>query len=171
MIMKVVVANSKVESLEAKSSKLRKDLIETMDQVMKAKEKVKELKDVLKVEKRLVIQKDEEVQAALLKTDEEHEKVIAKFLEFDHFSNLQFVQYFKGFELLCRWMMKHHSQVVDFANLYFKAIDTEILADETKEKEDETIVDAIEGDGTIVGGVVDEAHMDEGHIKEVANAP
>ena len=91
MIMKVVVANSKVESLEAKSSKLRKDLIETMDQVMKAKEKVKELKDVLKVEKRLVIQKDEEVQAALLKTDEEHEKVIAKFLEFDHFSNLQFV--------------------------------------------------------------------------------
>ena len=83
--------NSKVESLEAKSSKLRKDLIETMDQVMKAKEKVKELKDVLKVEKRLVIQKDEEVQAALLKTDEEHEKVIAKFLEFDHFSDLQFV--------------------------------------------------------------------------------
>ena len=91
MIMKVVVANSKVKSLEAKSSKLRKDLIETMDQVMKAKEKVKELKDVLKVEKRLVIQKDEEVQAALLKTDEEHEKVIAKFLEFDHFSDLQFV--------------------------------------------------------------------------------
>ena len=67
--------------------------------------------------------------------------------------------------------MKHHSQVADFANLYFKAIDTEILADETKEKEDETIVDAVEGDGTIVGGVVDEAHMDEGHIKEVANAP
>ena len=67
--------------------------------------------------------------------------------------------------------MKHHSQVADFANLYFKAIDTEILADETKEKEDETIVDAIEGDGTIVGGVVDEAHMDEGHIKEVINAP
>ena len=85
------MANSKVESLEAKSSKLRKDLIETMDQVMKAKEKVKELKDVLKVEKRLVIQKDEEVQAALLKTDEEHEKVIAKFLEFDHLSDLQFV--------------------------------------------------------------------------------
>ena len=67
--------------------------------------------------------------------------------------------------------MKHHSQVADFANLYFKAIDTEILADETKEKEDETIVDAVEGDGTIVGGVVDEAHMDEGHIKEVINAP
>ena len=54
----------------------------------KAKEKVKELKDALKVEKKLVIQKDEEIQAALLKTNEEREKVITKFLEFDCFSNL-----------------------------------------------------------------------------------
>ena len=90
-----MVANFKVDSIEAKSSKLRKDLIEAMDQVTKAKEKVKEIKDVLKVEKKLVIQKDKEVQVALLKTDEEREKVIAKFLEFDHSSDLQFVQYFK----------------------------------------------------------------------------
>ena len=79
------MANSKVE---AESSKLRKDLIETMDQAMKAKEKVKKLKDTLKVEKRVVIQKDEEVQAALLKTNEEHKKVISKFLESDHFPDL-----------------------------------------------------------------------------------
>ena len=59
-----------------------------MDQVTKAKEKVKELKDALKVEKKLVIQKDEEIQATLLKTNEEREKVITKFLEFDCFSNL-----------------------------------------------------------------------------------
>ena len=59
-----------------------------MDQVTKAKEKVKELKDALKVEKKLVIQKDEEIQAALLKTNEEREKVTTKFLEFDCFSNL-----------------------------------------------------------------------------------
>ena len=88
---KVVVANSKVHIVEAKSSRLRKDLIEVMDQVTKAMEKVKELKDALKVEKKLVIQKDKEVQAALLKTDKEHEKVITKFLESDRFSNLQFV--------------------------------------------------------------------------------
>ena len=88
---KVVVANSKVHIVEAKSSRLRKDLIEAMDQVTKAKEKVKELKDALKVEKKLVIQKDKEVQATLLKTDEEHEKVITKFLKSDHFSDLQFI--------------------------------------------------------------------------------
>ena len=58
---KVVVANSKVESIEVESMKLRKDLIEAMDQVTKAKEKVKELKEALKVEKKLIIQKDEEV--------------------------------------------------------------------------------------------------------------
>ena len=67
--------------------------------------------------------------------------------------------------------MKHHSQVADFANLYFEAIDTEILVDETKEKEDETIVDAAKRDGTIAGGVADEAYMDEGHIEEIVNAP
>jgi len=34
---KVVVANSKVESIEAKSSRLRKDLIEAMDEATKEK--------------------------------------------------------------------------------------------------------------------------------------
>ena len=76
---KVVVANSKVDSVEAESSKLRKDLIEAMDQSTKTKEKVKKLKEALKVEKKLVIQKDEEVQVVLLRTDEEREKVIARF--------------------------------------------------------------------------------------------
>ena len=88
---KVVVANSKVDSVEAKSLKLRKDLIEAMDRATKAKEKVKEVKDALKVEKMLVIQKDKEIQATFLNIDEEHEKVITKFLESDRFSDLQFV--------------------------------------------------------------------------------
>ena len=48
---KVVVANSKVESAEAESSKLRKDLIEAMEQATKAKEKVKKLGEALKVKK------------------------------------------------------------------------------------------------------------------------
>jgi len=97
---KVVVTNSKVDSIEAESSRLRKDLIEAMDQSTKAKEKVKELKEALKIEKNLIIQKDEEVQAALLRTDEGREKVITKFLESDRFSDMQFEQYFKGFKLL-----------------------------------------------------------------------
>ncbi|XP_050259657.1 uncharacterized protein LOC126704670 [Quercus robur] len=42
---KVVMANSKIDSIEAESSKLRKDLIEAMHQSIKDKEKVKELKN------------------------------------------------------------------------------------------------------------------------------
>ena len=87
---KVVAANSKVDSIEDESLKLRKDLIEAMDQSTKAKENVKELKEALNVEKKLVIQKDEEVQAAFLRMDKEREKVIARFLESNHFSNIQF---------------------------------------------------------------------------------
>ena len=40
--------------------------------------------------------------------------------------------------------MKHHSLVVDFSNLDFEKIDTEILVDEVKEQE--------EADANVVGG-------------------
>ena len=97
--------------------------------------------------------------------------MITKFLEFDRFYDHQFVQYFRGFELLHWWMMKHHSQVADFVNLDFEAIDTKILVNKTKEKEREAVTDAVERDGTSVGGAMDEAHMDEGHVEEVVIAP
>lgn len=40
---KVVVVNFKLESIKVESSKLRKNLIEAMDEVNRAKEKIKEL--------------------------------------------------------------------------------------------------------------------------------
>lgn len=46
----------------------------------------------------------------------------------EQFSNLQLIQYFKGFELLRTWTMKHHHLAIDFSNLDFEKIDTEILA-------------------------------------------
>ena len=149
-----MVANSKVESVEAESLRLRKDLIEAMDEATKAKGEVKELNEVMKVEKLLITQKDDKIQAALLQIDEEREKVIDQFLKFEHFANLQFNQYYKGFELLHRWTMKHHSQAVDFSNLDYKAINTEVLADEVKEQEEATVA-AVEGDGAIKGKPMD----------------
>ena len=131
---KVVVANSKVESAEAETSRLSKDLIKAMDEPMKAKGKIKELNEALKVEKLLITQKDDEIQAALLQTDEQCEKVIDQFLKSERFFDLQFIQYYKGFELLHRRTMKHYSQAVDFSNLDFEAIDTEVLVDEAKEQ-------------------------------------
>nr|POE55212.1 hypothetical protein CFP56_02212 [Quercus suber] len=75
----------------------------------------------------------------------------------EHFSDLQFIQYYKGFELLRRWMMKHHSQAVDFSNLDFEAIDTEVLADEAKKQEEITTAadtrrkDAVDAEGVDPG--------------------
>ena len=92
--------------------------------------------------------------------DEEREKVIARFLEFDRISNMQFKQYFKGFELLRRWMMKHHSLVVDFTNLDLEVVDIEILVDEANEREGETIAETtriVEEEGAVTGGANDEA--------------
>ena len=83
-----MVANSKLESVELESLKLRKDLITAMDKTNKANEKIKELSKALQVEKALVIQKDEEIQVAPLRTDAEREKVIQQFMQSDQFSDL-----------------------------------------------------------------------------------
>lgn len=53
-----MIDNSEVESIEAKSSKLIKDLIEAMNEANNAKEKVKELSEELKVEKMLAVRDD-----------------------------------------------------------------------------------------------------------------
>ena len=100
--------------------------------------------------------------------------MIAKFVESDRFSDMQFEQYFKGFKLLRLWMMKHHSHVADFANLDFKAIDIEILADEANEKEGETItetVEVVEGKGVATGGANDEAQIETDRVEEIVNVP
>ena len=94
-----MVANSKLESVKAESSKMRKDLILAMDETDKANEKIRELTEALRVEKALVVQKDEKIQAALLRTNAEKDKVVQKFMQLEQFSDLQFIQYFKGFEL------------------------------------------------------------------------
>nr|POE67183.1 hypothetical protein CFP56_54130 [Quercus suber] len=132
---KVVVATSKAESVEVECSRLKKDLITTTNERNKANQKIKEITEALRVEKALVVQKDEEIQVALLKTNEEQVKVIKNFKESEEFLDLQFIQYFKGFELLRRWTMKHHSTAVNFSNLDFEKIDTEILKYESKEPE------------------------------------
>nr|POE99909.1 hypothetical protein CFP56_54768 [Quercus suber] len=133
---KVVMATSKAETVETECSQLKKDLIFAMNERNEANQKVKELTESLRVEKALVVQKDEEIQVALLKTNDEREKVIQKLKQSEEFANLQFMQYFKDFELLRRWTMKHHSLAVDFSSLDFEKIDTKVLEDEVRELEE-----------------------------------
>ena len=81
----------KAESVEVECSKLKKDLIAGMNERNDANQKIKELIEALRVEKALVLQKDEEIQAALLKTDEERDKIIQRFKQSKEFSDLQFM--------------------------------------------------------------------------------
>ena len=54
---KVAMVGSKVEALEVESSKLKKELISTMDKGNTTKEKVKALTEELRVKKLLTMQK------------------------------------------------------------------------------------------------------------------
>ena len=56
---KVVVATSKVETLEAKASGLQKDLIAAIDSNNTSKEQIKALTEQLDSEKLLIKQKDD----------------------------------------------------------------------------------------------------------------
>ena len=83
-----MVANSELEYIEAESLKLRKELIVAMDETKKANEKIRELTKALRVEKVLVVQKDEEIQVANLRTDMEKDKIVQKFMQLEQFSDL-----------------------------------------------------------------------------------
>ena len=52
-----------------------------MNEMNNANEKIRKLTEALHVEKVLVVQKDEEIQATLLRTDMEKDKVIQKFMQ------------------------------------------------------------------------------------------
>nr|POE46779.1 hypothetical protein CFP56_42811 [Quercus suber] len=126
-------ADSQAEATKAESSKLRKDLIEAMGKANDAKTKLKEVSDELRTEKMLIIQNDEEIQSAILKLNSECEKALAEFLSSKTYSIATFDEYFKGFELLQQWTMKHHTEF-NYSNIEFKAIDKEIMVDEAIEQ-------------------------------------
>ena len=76
---KAVVANSKVEVLEAKGSHLRRDLIVAMDDNNASKEKLKALSEELNAKKLLMKQKDEQLAAANQKMKNAMAKAVHAF--------------------------------------------------------------------------------------------
>ena len=69
---KVAFVMSRMEALEAKNSKLKKDLIVTIHEANTIKEKAKTLSDNLRAERLLTLEKDEQ-----LLVDKEKLKIIA----------------------------------------------------------------------------------------------
>ena len=126
---KAVVANSKVEALEAEASGLRKDLITTMDSLNVSKEQVRVLTEQLDVERQSVKQKDELLAAAAQKMKVAVAKAVTAFQTTEEYNTILFQWYFKGFELLRRYLVKH-GLGVSLDDLDLEAVDKEIEEDE-----------------------------------------
>ena len=108
---KAVVATSKAKALEAEASGLRKDLITAMDTHNTSKEQVKVLTMQLDVEKLVVKQKDELLALAGPRTKVAVAKAVLAFQSTDEYKTILFQWYFKGFELLRRYLVKHSSGI------------------------------------------------------------
>ena len=68
---------SRVEALEVENSKLKKYLITAMDEANTLKEKIKVMGDNLRAERQLMVEKDEQLQAA----KEKIKTIVAKAIE------------------------------------------------------------------------------------------
>ena len=134
---KAVVANSKVEALETEASGLRNDLGVAMDALNASKEKTKVLTKQLESEKQMVRQKDDLLANAGQWMKIAVAKAVTAFQTTEEYNTILFQWYFKGFELLRRYMIKHGSGV-DLVNLDFEAFDEEMEEDEVAQASAQT---------------------------------
>ena len=125
---KVESALSRVAVLEAENSNLKKELITVMGEANLAKEKAKTLSDDLRAERQLTVEKDEQLLAAKEKIKTIAVKVVDGFQQTEEYNIVLFSWYFKGFELLRRYFIKHPSGV-DLENLDLEEVDKEMAAD------------------------------------------
>ena len=124
---KATSAGSKVQVLEAENSKLRKDLISTMDKVNTSKEKEKVLSNNLRAETQLTLKKDDQLQATKERVKTIAAKSIESFQQTNEYNTMLFNKYYKGFELL-RWYLINHPIGVDLESLDLKVVDKKMAA-------------------------------------------
>ena len=150
---KVESARSHASSLEAENSKLRKELIAAMDDANQAKEKLRTLTDKLKVERELTKEKDKQIAVARERAKGLTAKAVESFQQTDEYNTVLFNWYFKGFELLRRYFIKHPSGV-DLEKLNLEEVDKEMATDEAAQSS-ATETDAPENASESSDAVVD----------------
>ncbi|XP_065626777.1 uncharacterized protein LOC136066415 [Quercus suber] len=126
---KVASLTSRVEALEAENSGLKKDLIKSMGTANTLREQAKKLTDDLRVERQLNIEKDEQIVAAKESIKTIAARLVAAFQTTDEYNTVLFSWYFKGFELLRRYLVKHPSGV-NMEALDLEEVDQKMAADE-----------------------------------------
>ena len=131
------MANSKVKTLKTEASGLRNDLGAAMDALNASKEQTKVLTEQLESEKLLVKQKDDLLVSAGQRMKIAVAKAVTAFQTTEEYNTILFQWYFKGFELLRRYMIKH-GVGVDLENLDFKAVNKEMEEDEAAQASTQT---------------------------------
>ena len=119
---KVASLTSKMEDMEAETSKLKQSLIDSMGEVNTLKEKVKALSDDLRAEHQLTLEKDEQLLGVKDSLKTIAARSIKAFETTDEYNSVFFSWYFKGFELLRRYLVKHPSSV-DMGKLDLEEVD------------------------------------------------
>ena len=119
---KVASLTSKMEAMEAETSKLKQSLIESMGEANTLKEKVKALSDDLRAERQLTLEKDEQLLGVRESLKTIATRSVEAFQTTDEYNSVLFSWYFKGFELLRRYLVKHPSGV-DMAKLDLEEVD------------------------------------------------
>ena len=119
---KVASLTSRMEVLEAENSTLKKKLIESVHEVNTLKESSKTLADNLRAERQLTLEKDEQRLVAKDKLKTIIARSIEGFQQTDEYNTVLFNWYFKGFELLRRYLVKHPTGV-DLQSLDLEVVD------------------------------------------------
>ena len=121
---------SRMEALERENFELKENLIVSMDKTTSLKAKVKTLDDDLRVERQLTQEKDEQLLSAKEKLKTIAARSVEAFQTTDEYNTVLFSWYFKGFELLRRYLVKHPSGV-NMESLDLEEVDKEMAMDET----------------------------------------
>ena len=125
---KVASLTSRMGAVEKENSKLKKNLIDSMDEATTLKEKVKTLSDDLRAERQLTLEKDEQPLGAKEKLKTIAARSVEAFQTTDEYNTVLFSWYFKGFELLRRYLVKHRTGV-DMESLDLEEVDKEMAID------------------------------------------
>ena len=108
---KVASLASRMKVLEAENSMLKKKLIEPMHEVNTLKESSKTLADNLQAKRQLTLEKDEQLPVAKDNLKTIVVGSIEGFQQTDEYNTVLFSWYFKGYELLRRYLVKHPTGV------------------------------------------------------------
>ena len=160
--VKVASLTMKMEALEAESSTLKQNPIDSMGEATTLKEKVKTLSDELKAERQLTLEKDEQ----LLCAKEKLKTIAARYVEAlqmtDEYNTVLFSWYFKGFELLRRYLVKHPFGV-DLGKLDLEEVDQEMATNEAAQCS-ATETDALES--ALANDAPESAPVDDTHASD-----